>query len=509
MDLSHSFAGTKSLHEDLRGTQFLTTRGIDTRHANNSNGMKNQDSGEVRDSYRYNGGEESNNDNYDDDMNLSNNNSGKRCNQKCTFHLNRRHFVLVVFCLVVALIAIVSTVLISKQVQRQDEEAISRCCACLNSATNATSSSSSSESCFCTSYNDQGSAIDLSRVNYDDTTVEFTTADQLCTLVQISPDGKNFKPVARSYDGHPWEVSAGAFSTLVTFDCTDSDTCTAVLPSLPDDDTVYQLRSFPRVNKSAADTIARFLEQATFGITRAGIESFQGNDSDLAMAKWIQKQQNEVQITSHRKIYRERMNARKEFATVQGKVTNPCEAGARYRRYAFSDQDFGKNLTIDVQSSNRTVLSVDGFVRTVISGPVTNYSDPSMVIPSGSYPFYCFYWSSYVGGSIFLDYDSPDNKVSLAFNFQYGNPIVRFEPGVIEPNLLLNIPANGAVPIDTQYFEGHYQGSFDPMPEIILTTELSDSMCANITSTGNPIHPVFALLNGTYWIHDPRFVRSY
>lgn len=493
-------------------------RPVDDRYGNgNRNGRNNHEYQGAQSSYSCNDWEENSivNDNHDefgdgdevdDDINNINNNRNHRFST-CA-RLSRRQIIHAVLCLVIALlVAVFAAIMISKQVQQQEElQTISPCCACPNSVTDM-SSSSFMESCFCTSDAVNGSSVDLSHVEFDNNTLQFTISSQLCTLVQVAADGKSFKPVARSYDGNPWEVSAGAFTSLVEFDCTGSSACKTVLPSLSDG-AIYQLRSFPRVYKSAADTIARFLEQATFGITRADIESFQGDYSDLAMAKWIQKQQNEVPITSHRQVYRKRLNARREVATVQGMVTHPCGAGARYRRYAFSDQDFGKNLTIDIQASNRTVISVDGFVRTVVAGPVTNYSDPSMTIESGNYTFYCYFWSSYVGGTIMIEYHLPGNYVHVAFNFDYGNPIVQFEPGMVEPNLLLNIPASAASPIDTQYFQGHYQGAFEPIPEIILKTPLSDSICANIGPTGNPIQPVFALFDGVYWIHDPRFVSS-
>jgi hypothetical protein len=489
-------------------------RPVDARYGNgNGNGKNSQDYQGPHDSYVCNDWEENSiiNNNHDDDDvyvdDLNNTNNDRNHRLTACAHVSRRRVIYAVLYLCISLLVIVTAIIISMQVQQQEElqlQTASPCCACKNSVSD-TSSSSSMESCFCASGAVNESSIDLSHSMFDNITLQFTISSQLCTLVQIAPDGKSFKPVARSYDGNPWEVTAGAFTSLVAFDCAGSSTCTTVLPSLPDD-AVYQLRSFPRVNKSAADTIARFLEQATFGITRADIESFQGDDSDLAMAKWIQKQQNEVPITSHRQVYRQHLNARREVATVQGMVTHPCEAGARYRRYAFSDQDFGKNITIDVQASNRTVISVDGFVRTVVAGPVTNHSDPSMTIESGTYTFYCFSWSSYVGGTIMIEYHSPDISVPVAFNFKYGNPIVQFEPGVVEPSLLLQIPVNGAIPIDTQYFQGRYQGAAESIPEIILKTELSDSICASIGPTGNPIQPVFALFNGVYWIHDPRFV---
>jgi hypothetical protein len=119
----------------------------------------------------------------------------------------------------------------------------------------------------------------------------------LCTLVQISPDGNNIKPVGRSYAGYDWEASSGEFSTLV-WSCSGSS-CVVDLPSLPDG-AVYQLTSFDCtciLFVAGPDEVARFLEQATFGPTRADINKFDVSNLPQAFANWIKDQQNNVPLT--------------------------------------------------------------------------------------------------------------------------------------------------------------------------------------------------------------------
>ena len=51
----------------------------------------------------------------------------------------------------------------------------------------------------------------------------------VCILSLLSEDSE--QPVARSYDGRDWEVSAGAFVDRVKEpDCTDRGACTFIIP---------------------------------------------------------------------------------------------------------------------------------------------------------------------------------------------------------------------------------------------------------------------------------------
>jgi hypothetical protein len=123
------------------------------------------------------------------------------------------------------------------------------------------------------------------------------------------------------------------------------------------------------LNFTATDEVARFLEQATFGATRADISSIDLSSLQQSFASWILQQQEEVPMTSHRALFRQHMNERFEVATYQGAVTHPCQNGARYRRAAFATSDQGKIMNV-TSVGTKKVLSVDGFVRTVVEGPM-------------------------------------------------------------------------------------------------------------------------------------------
>jgi hypothetical protein len=216
------------------------------------------------------------------------------------------------------------------------------------------------------------------------TTLTTPAAKGLCTLVQVSPDGQSFKPVGRSYAGNRWEAYSGEFASL-KWTCTGTS-CVVNLPAL-DAGAKYQLTTFANPTSSAVrkNEIARFLEQATFGPTRTEIAKLNTTANlQQAFAAWIKDQQGTVPLTSHRAAFRQRLNARMETATHVGAVTHPCQKGAVYRRYAFTSKDYGKYVDIETVGTKR-IISVDGFVRTVVEGPVFQFWNPSFEWPDGRY----------------------------------------------------------------------------------------------------------------------------
>lgn len=94
-----------------------------------------------------------------------------------------------------------------------------------------------------------------------------TSTNELCTLIRRKTStGKSRAPVARSYAGRDWEVSAGFFARSgsgLIVDCdaatTSAGVCDVTLPSLGDDQE-YVLESFVH-QVSLEVEAARFLEQ--------------------------------------------------------------------------------------------------------------------------------------------------------------------------------------------------------------------------------------------------------
>ena len=94
-----------------------------------------------------------------------------------------------------------------------------------------------------------------------------TSTNELCTLIRRKTStGKSRAPVARSYAGRNWEVSAGFFARSgsgLIVDCDDgtasAGVCDVTLPSLGDDQE-YVLESFVHQVTPEVEA-ARFLEQ--------------------------------------------------------------------------------------------------------------------------------------------------------------------------------------------------------------------------------------------------------
>jgi hypothetical protein len=111
--------------------------------------------------------------------------------------------------------------------------------------------------------------------------------------------------------------------------------------------------------------------------------------------------------------------------------------------------------------------------------------------------------SNILGGLISLNH--PDaGGVDVDFP-GYGNPPVQFDSSIgAEPNVLVNLSPSNARPVDTKYF----QDENVTIQELILTKALTTTVCRTLGEPGNPINPVFALYQGDYWIHDPRYVSQ-
>lgn len=104
-------------------------------------------------------------------------------------------------------------------------------------------------------------------------------------------------------------------------------------------------------------------------------------------------------------------------------------------------------------------------------------------------------------------------SLEVACNGTYGNPAIQFDSSIyVTPNVLVNLSLANAKPIDEKYFTNQRivtrttSTPITSFQELILTQTLSDAVCDSLGEPGNPIDPVFALFNGSYWIHDPRFV---
>ncbi len=101
---------------------------------------------------------------------------------------------------------------------------------------------------------------------------------------------------------------------------------------------------------------------------------------------------------------------------------------------------------------------------------------------------------------------SSSGNTDATFNGKYGNPTIQFDSSIgANPNVLITLSTSVATAIDSKYFATESV----KMQEIVLTQDLTTTVCASLKEPGNPVNPVFALFNGVYWIHDPRFVSPF
>ena len=197
----------------------------------------------------------------------------------------------------------------------------------------------------------------------------------LCTLTRLV--GKVHVPIARSYDGRTWELTAGRYLPTTTLDCDDSAGTDAkcTVSGLPNvgvdgggagaDGGGYYLTSYHRPlggsgseggHNGAADIhAARFLEKTTFGPTRdevsalssalttlSGGTSVAANDNAVreAMAAYAHNQIYSVQPTSHREYYRRHLVPRTTSTYPYALAgPHPCAPQSRWRRFVFTTKD--------------------------------------------------------------------------------------------------------------------------------------------------------------------------
>ena len=150
-------------------------------------------------------------------------------------------------------------------------------------------------------------------------TIDNTSASgNLCTLTLQDADTSNAVPlqipVARSFDGYDWEVTAGPLSQILPSPTCSASVCTFRDLPLPAQNKAYALTSYSHSSPGTGPEVdaARFLEQATFGPTQETIDSLVASSSSSTgedkYMNWVKHQIENVPMSSHREHYRRRAN---------------------------------------------------------------------------------------------------------------------------------------------------------------------------------------------------------
>lgn len=70
------------------------------------------------------------------------------------------------------------------------------------------------------------------------------------------------------------------------------------------------------------------------------------------------------------------------------------------------------------------------------------------------------------------------------------------------PKSIIELTKEQVVPMDTRYIAG-----FNPaVQELLVVSNLTARICSTLSEPGNPVNAVFATYDGSYWMHDPRYV---
>jgi len=342
----------------------------------------------------------------------------------------------------------------------------------------------------------------------------FGGEDVLCILVESTwiEDGDptanttgtfdHLKPVGRSYNGNDWEAAPGDFSRIV-FDCNGG--CGVQLPR-PSQDRVYVLRSFEYGHELRPDDlVARFLERATFGPTKAEIQSFTSPES------WM-REQIAIAPTSHREFFRTRATDWFYYTWQTGLLhAGPCDVGSRYRSFAITRRDKGSYLHIrkSPHDANKLILSVGGYVRTVVDGPMEIGSKtprtPVDIDETGKSFYIKDASREFRLPRMDLILEDGRRSNSIHFNGKYGIPRVHFDSAhtsYVEDIVVLS--GNQYENILTQYLP-------DEQEVIQLMDTVESRSCTawrqELVGFTNPLKFAVARTksNGAfkYWIHTP------
>ena len=172
-----------------------------------------------------------------------------------------------------------------------------------------------------------------------------TDETSLCTLTRLV--SSVHVPIARSYDGRAWQLTAGAYLSTTTLTCDGAEE-ECIMSGLDGIEGEYYLTSYHRPSVSSDVLAARFLERTTFGPKLEEIQSLSASISTLgadddgreALAAYTHNQIYDTPISSHRAYYRRHLVPRTTSSYPYALAgPHPCDQNSRWRRFAFTTKD--------------------------------------------------------------------------------------------------------------------------------------------------------------------------
>lgn len=312
---------------------------------------------------------------------------------------------------------------------------------------------------------------------------------QLCTL-SVLDEGNNTIPMARTYDGHSWERVGGALAQLYPeWDCIDNGdaTCTTWLP-----EGQYTLQNRPSsAAGSDKDSVARFLETASFGVTPDDLEQWDYTSS-TAFADYLNKQMYTVAPTSHRTFYRTRMNPSWRFHKPEFAANlDPCAPSSTWRRTVLNVKDLYHKITVTAVGDGNWRVEIGGHVRAIL--PQLRFVDTGAQLEG----------TTTVCGS----------NSEIRTNIHQVERNGRCQP-LVSDDLLLDFPDNYKPPSVLSdripaLNNNNWLRTSDEVPNYLLLGNISPDSCKNLPTPGAWTAPVFAQTTDGIWlVHDPRIVMQ-
>ena len=212
---------------------------------------------------------------------------------------------------------------------------------------------------------------------------------RLLTLVRLVTGGE--APVARSYDGHPWEERASGDLSLLPRPNNRSVVVIPAYGSFRIEELIESDEAGVVASNSAAAVVAprrsasqraaaRLLLQGTFGPTLATIEELAAarNARSLSEAEaareWVHTQLAlpPMLLRTHlRRRVSPRLPPGYQLPNLAARPA--CAVGSRWHRHVFTQADEDKTLRVSGTASGVMRLEVDGALRSLYA-PTTNYT---------------------------------------------------------------------------------------------------------------------------------------
>jgi hypothetical protein len=351
-------------------------------------------------------------------------------------------------------------------------------------------------------------------------TISVTPSNQICTLTRLTTtvdsggnSNTDFAPVGRSYNGRDWDAVAGPYKSEMSFECSalnGSNACVVTLPQLDDPATQsFVLTSYAHT-VTPEEEVARFLEQTTFGVTKADMEFFntESLDAGTEFPAWVADQITNKEATAHRAYFRSRANGRATRAEdeVVANADKPCNLHSRWKKYAFGWEEARAwtetPFTIKIMNnSTEWMVILNEKLQPITEVPQSSYG---AILNDGD-EFSVCYATERADAPFAIRLPG----IASCTGISSGNPLIQFVETT--PQRVLNMPSSAVLQeVDT----AESQGS-----ELILAhtgnangDPIDDDVCKTFASQGgrdrlggDVVHAKST--DGTTWyMHDPRII---